>query len=257
MVRVVFLLSGVFHVAFVCAAGDATDIALAADNECTSVGAQGVCAVNALQTAARTAALPSRMLAAGEGPVSEATYKQAVALQFASPAFEKDDDGALTDAGGLKICAAWLRTIGEGVDLTAATMWEAVQLYHGRGQKVKVTASQWQDATWWLAKDQLNLVQLSKRATKGPVSEATYKQAVALQFASPAFEKDDDGALTDAGGLKICAAWLRTIGEGVDLTAATMWEAVQLYHGRGQKVKVTASQWQDATWWLAEDAMKS
>merc|ERR1712241_1242695 len=111
------------------------------------------------------------------------------------------------------ICEAFLKTVGKGQSLTPEKMWEAVQPYHGKGKKVKVTESVWQDATWPLAKSAMSLAQLIG-STEHPITEETYKKAAAMQFSSPAFEKDEDGALTDAGGLKICEAFLKTIGKG-------------------------------------------
>merc|ERR1719464_142996 len=165
-------------------------------------------------------------------PITEETYKKAAAVQFSSPAFEKDEDGSLTDAGGLKICEAFLNTVGKGHSLTPEQMWASVQLYHGKGKKVKVTESVWQDATWPLAKEAMSLAQLSG-SSEDPITEESYKKAAAIQFSSPAFEKDEDGALTDAGGLKICGAFLNTVGKGHTLTPEQMWNSVQLFHGKG------------------------
>merc|ERR1740129_645125 len=105
-----------------------------------------------------------------EGPTAEETYKKAAAMQFSSPAFEKDGDGALTDAGGFKICEAFLNTIGRGHSLTPEQMWVAVQLYHGKGEKVQVTMSVWQDATWPLARDAMSLAQHDE-SSEGPTAE--------------------------------------------------------------------------------------
>merc|ERR1711965_411271 len=78
-------------------------------------------------------------------------------------------------------------------------LWSMVQLYHGKGETVPVTAEAWAGATWSLV------------SAKGvDVSESTYKAAAKLQFASPAFEKDGD-AFTDAGGLAACDALLKTV----------------------------------------------
>jgi len=222
-----------------------------------------------------------------EGPVTEEMYKKSAAMQFSSPAFEKDTSGALTDEGGLKICTAFMKTVGKGLaPLTPEKLWEYVQLYHGKGEKVKVTERVWQDAMWPLAqeafaKEAANLEQLtaspseaaeeslaeeghgeaaaaqlsSPASEKEPLTKEVFMKFAATQFSSPAFEKDASGALTDKGGLKICTAFLKTIGKGVDLPPETLWQAVQLYHGKGKKVKVTQSVWQEATWPLAQEAV--
>merc|ERR550532_1191989 len=97
--------------------------------------------------------------------------------------------------------------------------------------------SVWQDATWPLARDAMSLAQIDE-SSEGPTAEDVYKKAAAMQFSSTLFEKDEDGALTDAGGLKICEAFIITFGKGQSLTPEKMWEAVQLYHGEGKKEKM-------------------
>merc|ERR1712086_790877 len=53
-------------------------------------------------------------------------------------------------------------------------LWSMVQLYHGKGETVPVTAEAWAGATWSLV------------SAKGvDVSESTYKAAAKLQFTSP------------------------------------------------------------------------
>mmetsp|Transcript_17713 Transcript_17713/g.51703 ORF Transcript_17713/g.51703 Transcript_17713/m.51703 type:complete len:136 (-) Transcript_17713:102-509(-) len=130
-------------------------------------------------------------------------------------------------------------------------MWKSVQLYHGKGKQVKVTESVWQNATWLLAKDAMSFAELVA-SSEDPMTEETWKKAAAMQFASPGFEKDEDGALTDAGGLKICEAFLKTVGKGRTLTPEEMWKSVQLFHGKGKQVRVTESVWQNATWYLVK-----
>merc|ERR1719277_2324405 len=129
-------------------------------------------------------------------------------------------------------------------------------MYHGRGEQVPVTESVWQDATWPLAQSAMSLAQLVG-SSEDPMTEETYKEAAAMQFRSPAFEKDESGALTDAGGLSICEAFINSMGSGQSLTPQQMWTAVQMYHGRGETVNVTESVWQDATWPLAQSAMSA
>ena len=82
---------------------------------------------------------------------------------------------------------------------TKEDLWSTVQLYHGMGETVPVTADVWADATWSLV------------SAKGvDVDESTYKEAAKIQFSSPAFEKDGD-AFTDAGGLAASDALLKTV----------------------------------------------
>ena len=82
---------------------------------------------------------------------------------------------------------------------TKEDLWSTVQLYHGKGETVPVTADVWADATWSLV------------SAKGvDVDESTYKEAAKIQFSSPAFEKDGD-AFTDAGGLAASDALLKTV----------------------------------------------
>ena len=131
-------------------------------------------------------------------------------------------------------------------------LWSMVQLYHGKGEMVPVTAEAWAGATWSLV------------SAKGvDVSESTYKAAAKLQFASPAFEKDGD-AFTDAGGLAACDALLKTVlckaaepearsvasSEPSCPSKEDLWSMVQLYHGKGETVPVTAEAWAGATWSL-------
>ncbi|EOD06740.1 hypothetical protein EMIHUDRAFT_218779 [Emiliania huxleyi CCMP1516] len=208
----------------------------------------------------------------GENPDSplKAMVEQAIedgvalvdAFDAALPAYEAMLDGATEEEMQAALDAALAEKAAEPEARSVASsepscpskedLWSMVQLYHGKGETVPVTAEAWAGATWSLV------------SAKGvDVSESTYKAAAKLQFASPAFEKDGD-AFTDAGGLAACDALLKTVlckaaepearsvasSEPSCPSKEDLWSMVQLYHGKGETVPVTAEAWAGATWSL-------
>ena len=70
--------------------------------------------------------------------------------------------------------------------LSAIDLWETVQLYHGKGRKVPVTESVWENASW----------AFFNATFGGTMSEAVFREAAAIEFKASVFEKDSFGALT-------------------------------------------------------------
>jgi len=136
-----------------------------------------------------------------------------------------------------------------------------VQLYHGKGDRLPVTKDQWANAVWELFKKDHEAApaatygvsgETSKPEAAGGIDEEAFKKAAGIQFDSPAFAKDANGALTQEGGLKICEASLKTTLKDLDgkVTPQQLLDAVQLYHGKGDRLPVTKDQWANAVWEL-------
>merc|ERR1712086_625831 len=123
----------------------------------------------------------------GENPDSplKAMVEQAIedgvaladAFDAALPAYEAMLEGATEEETQAEKAAEpearWVAS-SEPSCPSKGDLWSMVQLYHGKGETVPVTAEAWAGATWSLV------------SAKGvDVSESTYKAAAKLQFASP------------------------------------------------------------------------